>query len=458
VGLAAQRHDIEVFSEREGFALKAWYQDVQTGVGADALQLRPGLATALKEARAARCPLIVSKLDRLSRNVHFISGLMEHRVHFVVAALGRDCDHFVLHIYASLAEQERKLIVERCRAAAERMKAKGHKFGFAARPKAAQRHARALGAAALTKAANERAEAYRLHIEWALRQPGISGRPISFTAAANKLNERNIESSMGGRWVGQQVQRMADRLGLHHPLGRLTRDVARARVQAIYKEHPEYTVQQVKANIGLEHPLDYSLALAYLRECRLAVARHSPTYRRMGWYVDRFVATRLRIAAIWKLHPKLTGKQVLQKLAPEYPLRLPWVQRILRDCWLAGERHTRAQRVKGRRLYTPYRACDESTTRALKARAVAGSRKAAMNRAAPYRAHIEWALRQPGKYGRPISAEYAAAKLNERNVRSPRGARWYAHTVRGMWKTLGLHHPPAGTCRPSRHALPVRKR
>jgi DNA invertase Pin-like site-specific DNA recombinase len=58
---------------------------VQTGAGADALLLQPGLATALKEAKAARCPLIVSRLDRLSRNVHFITGLMEHKVHFVVA-------------------------------------------------------------------------------------------------------------------------------------------------------------------------------------------------------------------------------------------------------------------------------------------------------------------------------------------------------------------------------------
>src|SRR5438067_11797913 len=112
LGLAAQRHEIEAFALREGFAVRSWHQDVQTGAGADALLLRPGLAAALKEARAARCPLIVSRLDRLSRNVHFITGLMEHKVHFVVAALGRDCDDFTLHIYASLAEQERKMISE----------------------------------------------------------------------------------------------------------------------------------------------------------------------------------------------------------------------------------------------------------------------------------------------------------------------------------------------------------
>src|SRR5690348_9696319 len=117
LGLGAQRHEIEAFGVREGFSIKSWHQDIQTGAGADALMMRPGLAAALKEARAARCPLVVSKLDRLSRNVHFITGLMEHKVHFVVAGLGRDCDEFTLHIYASLAEQERKMISERVKAA-----------------------------------------------------------------------------------------------------------------------------------------------------------------------------------------------------------------------------------------------------------------------------------------------------------------------------------------------------
>jgi len=54
LGLAAQRHEIEAFALREGFVVRSWYQDVQTGAGADALLLRPGLATALKEAKSAR--------------------------------------------------------------------------------------------------------------------------------------------------------------------------------------------------------------------------------------------------------------------------------------------------------------------------------------------------------------------------------------------------------------------
>src|SRR5580704_1041599 len=172
LGLAAQRHDIEAFGQREGFKLKSWYQDIQTGAGRDALLLRPGLAASLKEARASRCPLIVSRLDRLSRNVHFITGLMEHKVHFIVAALGRDCDTFTLHIYASLAEQERKMISERIKAALARSKKKLGIRHWTKRSTAFRRRLRARSRAAIRKAARERAEAYRVHIEWALSQPG----------------------------------------------------------------------------------------------------------------------------------------------------------------------------------------------------------------------------------------------------------------------------------------------
>lgn len=160
--------------------MKSWHQDIQTGAGKDALLMRPGLAAALKEARAARQPLIVSRLDRLSRNVHFISRLMEHKVHFMVAALGKDCDAFTLHIYASLAEQERKMISERLKAALARSKNKG-RLGVRhpkMRSKAFRRRLQAAAGAALRKATMERAEAYRIHIEWALNQPGLQTHHI----------------------------------------------------------------------------------------------------------------------------------------------------------------------------------------------------------------------------------------------------------------------------------------
>jgi len=113
-------------------------------------------------------------------------------VHFIVAQLGKDRDDFTLHIWASLAEQERKMISERTKAGLAAAKARGVKLGQAGRSKAEQRRCSRLANVANSKAALERAEAYRAHVEWALRQPGIRGRPISLRCAAEELNERNI--------------------------------------------------------------------------------------------------------------------------------------------------------------------------------------------------------------------------------------------------------------------------
>jgi DNA invertase Pin-like site-specific DNA recombinase len=272
LGLAAQRHEIKTFAHRQGFEVRSWHQDIQTGAGADALLMRAGLATALKEAKSAGYPLIVSRLDRLSRNVHFITGLMEHRVHFIVAALGKDCDDFTLHIYASMAEQERKMISERCKAAAIISKRKGKKFGLARRSKTWQRRVSAMGRAALSKLAMERAAAYRVHIEWALGQPGEYGRPISRKAAARKLNERNIKSSTGRTWSGEQLLRMANRIGLRPPPARLPLAVSQARVREIWIEHPEYNAKQVMASGELPLPLCERTVRELLNNCRRSPA------------------------------------------------------------------------------------------------------------------------------------------------------------------------------------------
>ena len=99
--------------------------ETESGKGADALDRRPQLAAALDAARKAKCPVIVAKLDRLSRDVAFISGLMAQRVPFIVAELGADADPFMLHLYAALAEKERRLISERTKSALAVRKASG---------------------------------------------------------------------------------------------------------------------------------------------------------------------------------------------------------------------------------------------------------------------------------------------------------------------------------------------
>jgi DNA invertase Pin-like site-specific DNA recombinase len=129
LGIEAQRAAIERFAAAESLLITAEYSEFETGKGADALDRRPQLAAALAAARKAKCSIVVSKLDRLSRDVAFVSGLMAQRVPFIVAELGRDADPFMLHLYAALAEKERRLISERTIAALQAKKAGGAKLG-----------------------------------------------------------------------------------------------------------------------------------------------------------------------------------------------------------------------------------------------------------------------------------------------------------------------------------------
>ena len=351
LGLAAQRHDIETFAGKEGISIKTWYHDIQTGAGKDALLMRPGLAAALKEARALRCPLIVSRLDRLSRNVHFITGLMEHKVHFVVAALGRDCDDFTLHIYASLAEAERRMISERIKAALARSK---KPLGLRSPSKCTRaflKRLRARSSAGARKAAMERAEAYRVHIEWALSHRDRWGNPISFNGAAEKLNEQHLPSPMGGRWSWRTVRDIALRLGFPHRVAYVPTKVLQACVHGIWKQHPGWTARQLISKLGLEYSVGIVRAWGVVRRSRELVAKRHWAQRRLGWPVDRYTMTRIRISEIWKRHPEFSGRRVIRELGPQHSVRLQWVQKILRDCFQASTGLSAEQRRAGRRRF-----------------------------------------------------------------------------------------------------------
>jgi DNA invertase Pin-like site-specific DNA recombinase len=117
LGIKAQRQLLQHFAKAEGLELAREFVEVETGKGSDALDRRPQLRAALAAASKLKCPVAVAKLDRLSRDVHFISGLMAHRVAFVVAELGAGVDAFILHLFAALAEKERSLISSRTRQA-----------------------------------------------------------------------------------------------------------------------------------------------------------------------------------------------------------------------------------------------------------------------------------------------------------------------------------------------------
>jgi DNA invertase Pin-like site-specific DNA recombinase len=146
--------------------------------------------------------VVVAKLDRLSREVHFVSGLMAHRVPFLVAELGADVDPFVLHLYAALAEKERALISERTKRALAAAKARGVNLGG---PNLSE--AREVAQASIKANADQHAANVLPITREAQRAGATSPRDI-----AEVLNARGIATARGGRWHATSVKNALDRL------------------------------------------------------------------------------------------------------------------------------------------------------------------------------------------------------------------------------------------------------
>jgi DNA invertase Pin-like site-specific DNA recombinase len=195
--LEAQRKAVAHFAATEAMHVAHEFIEVETGKGADALDKRPQLAAALEMAKKLKAPVVVAKLDRLSRDVHFISGLMAQRVPFIVTAFGRDVDPFMLHIYAALAQKERALISERTKAALQAAKERGVR----------------LGNQALADANKAAAAARDAALEPILRELGSR----SYRDIAAELTAREIATPRGGAWNRMTVLRTMKRLGIANP-------------------------------------------------------------------------------------------------------------------------------------------------------------------------------------------------------------------------------------------------
>ncbi|RLP23510.1 recombinase family protein [Mesorhizobium sp. YM1C-6-2] len=204
LGIEAQRARVEHFAIAEGFHLIGEHVDVETGKGCDALDRRPHLAQALAAARKARCPVIVAKLDRLSRDVAFISGLMASRVPFIVAELGADADPFMLHLYAALAEKERLLISERTKAALAARKAQGARLGNRRSPAVAAAKGRAASLGHADCFAGEIIPIIR-----GIQRAGIT----SLRGIAAALEARGVRTARNGRWQVSNVRNILKRSG-----------------------------------------------------------------------------------------------------------------------------------------------------------------------------------------------------------------------------------------------------
>jgi DNA invertase Pin-like site-specific DNA recombinase len=195
LGLDAQRQTVLQYLSGSTKTVLNEFVEIETGKGSNALDRRPQLRLALELCRKSGATLLIAKLDRLARNVHFVSGLMESKVKFVACDLP-EANQLTIHIMAAFAEHEARRISERTRDALAAAKARGVVLG-ATGPANLKQH---------TQQRQDAASAFTERLKPVLN--GFVTQGLTRRAMVTRLNELSIKAPRGGTWSLGQVQRM----------------------------------------------------------------------------------------------------------------------------------------------------------------------------------------------------------------------------------------------------------
>jgi DNA invertase Pin-like site-specific DNA recombinase len=202
LGLEAQKMDIELFAKANDLEVIADYCDVASGKGR--LENRIELTKAIAHCKKEKCALIVSKVDRLSRNHAAVAMLMEQGFEFIAVQLGLNSDSFSTHLFSALAERERKFISQRTKEALARKRARNEPLGnLNSLPLA-----RANGQKTIKANADDFAEKFREQITFYKTQK------MSLRKMAEALNKFNVKTYHGNEWKAQTVANLIQRLEL----------------------------------------------------------------------------------------------------------------------------------------------------------------------------------------------------------------------------------------------------
>ncbi|HSI20790.1 MAG TPA: recombinase family protein [Verrucomicrobiae bacterium] len=200
LGLDAQKEAVKRYLNGGNWELLQEFTEVETGKGSNALSKRPHLRAAIEFARKNKAKLLIAKLDRLARNVHFISTLMEQKVKFVACDFP-EANELTIHILSAMAQHEAKIISQRTKAALqikkELLAKEGKKLG---NPKLKADNDKRL------IEAKEFAENLRPTLD-AFKTSGMSQR-----AMVNELNKLGVPTAREGEWSLVQLQRVLSRL------------------------------------------------------------------------------------------------------------------------------------------------------------------------------------------------------------------------------------------------------
>ena len=195
LGLEAQRQTVERYLAGCDKTVIESFTEVETGKGSNALDRRPQLRAALDLCKKTGATLLLAKIDRLARNVHFVSGLIETGVDFIAADMP-NANKVMIQMHAVMSEWERDQISERTKAALAAAKARGVVLG-------------ATGPTNLRRHTNERQNAAKVFKE--RLKPvldGFASQGLSRRVMVVRLNELGIKATQGGIWSLGQLQRV----------------------------------------------------------------------------------------------------------------------------------------------------------------------------------------------------------------------------------------------------------
>jgi len=199
LGLEAQQAAVAAYLSGFASELIGEFTETETGKGANALETRPQLRAALEMCRKHKATLIIAKLDRLARNVHFVAGLLETGCDFVAADMPQ-ANKVMIQMHAVMSEWERDQISARTKAALTAAKARGVVLG-------------ATGRANLKRNQEERqqaANAFAEHLSGVVR--GFVACGLTQRQMVSELNQLGITAAKGGAWSLAQVQRLLKRI------------------------------------------------------------------------------------------------------------------------------------------------------------------------------------------------------------------------------------------------------
>jgi DNA invertase Pin-like site-specific DNA recombinase len=200
LGLDAQRAAVVAFLNGGRWQLVGEFTEIESGKRND----RQQLAAALAACKKLKAKLVIAKLDRLSRNVAFISALMEAGVEFVACDMPH-ASKLTIHILAAVAEHEREAISARTKAALAAARARGTKLG---NPKLAAVRTRGV---ASNKAEADRFAQNTVPIIREIESSGVA----SLRGIARALNARGVPTARGGAWSPVQVAAILQRVEAH---------------------------------------------------------------------------------------------------------------------------------------------------------------------------------------------------------------------------------------------------